>query len=253
VCGDSSPHTSSTHHRPGARDVSDYLFSDHVYLRAFGSSAILLDLKRDEYLLLDADQIDLLNRAVRGWPQSPARSFTTEIHDSKAHELIDTLKKRDLLTQNDRLGKPAAQCEVSVPTSSIVDLPDVIRRPSLAKGVSALWACISTYYALRTRRLDELILDMRRQKSNAQSKRRDVVKLAQDFLFSRPFFYTADNNCLFESLALTRFLASCGVFATMVVACRIDPFVAHAWVQHDNLILNDTAENVRSFAPIMVL
>ncbi|AHE53694.1 hypothetical protein NX02_09870 [Sphingomonas sanxanigenens DSM 19645 = NX02] len=34
---------------------------------------------------------------------------------------------------------------------------------------------------------------------------------------------------------------------------RSDPFAAHAWVQKGDVVLNDTAEQVNLYTPILVL
>jgi hypothetical protein len=41
-----------------------------------------------------------------------------------------------------------------------------------------------------------------------------------------------DPRCLTASLVLTALLARRGIPATLVIAVRLDPFAAHAWVEH---------------------
>jgi len=38
-----------------------------------------------------------------------------------------------------------------------------------------------------------------------------------------------------------------------VIGIRPDPFLAHCWVQHKGLVLNDDIDNVRTFTPILVI
>ena len=42
-----------------------------------------------------------------------------------------------------------------------------------------------------------------------------------------------DPRCLTSSLVLTALLARRGIPATLVIGVRLDPFAAHAWVEHE--------------------
>jgi hypothetical protein len=73
------------------------------------------------------------------------------------------------------------------------------------------------------------------------------------YVYLRPLLFTARDACLFDALSLTNFLARYGVFATWVFGVQTGPFAAHCWVQHDEVVLNDTPENVRRYAPILAI
>jgi hypothetical protein len=68
-----------------------------------------------------------------------------------------------------------------------------------------------------------------------------------------PLVFTARNACLLDSLVLIDFLFQSALPATWVVGVRTQPFVAHSWVQHDDVVLNDSVEKVRSFTPILAV
>lgn len=57
--------------------------------------------------------------------------------------------------------------------------------------------------------------------------------------------------CLFDSLALMRFLLARGVRADLVFGVRSRPFAAHCWVEVDGIILDDGGEACHSFAEIV--
>jgi hypothetical protein len=65
--------------------------------------------------------------------------------------------------------------------------------------------------------------------------------------------YPSNNKCLRRSLALAKFLTTQGIAAKLVIAVKMRPFGAHAWVQFDDLVVNDTLDNVRPFTPIYVV
>lgn len=64
---------------------------------------------------------------------------------------------------------------------------------------------------------------------------------------------SAADRCLARSIALAVCLASGGVRASVVIGVQLPPFMAHAWTQYDELVLNDSAEEARRFQPILVI
>jgi hypothetical protein len=59
--------------------------------------------------------------------------------------------------------------------------------------------------------------------------------------------------CLLDSLALLDFLARRRFAATLVMGVKLNPFAAHCWVQHGDLILNDAFDRASAFTPILVV
>jgi hypothetical protein len=81
----------------------------------------------------------------------------------------------------------------------------------------------------------------------------DVQKLLVSFFKLRIWFYTADRHCLFDSLVLAVFLTRNGFPCTFVIGVSTKPFLAHSWVQIGDFVLNDTAEHVQTFTPILAV
>jgi hypothetical protein len=79
-----------------------------------------------------------------------------------------------------------------------------------------------------------------------------VRRLTRAFCRIRPWFYTAHDRCLVDSLILAEFLHRYGYPARLVIAVHPRPFSAHAWVQVGDCVIDDTVETVRRFAPILV-
>ena len=80
-------------------------------------------------------------------------------------------------------------------------------------------------------------------------ERRD--RAARRFLRARRLVPVAP-NCLYDSLALHRFLQSRSIDADLVIGAKLHPFGAHCWVQCGTTVLNDTLGSARGFAPILV-
>ena len=60
-------------------------------------------------------------------------------------------------------------------------------------------------------------------------------------------------DCLFRSHLLLRYLRLRGCDADWVFGVRTWPFAAHCWVQRGSMVLNDRAEALSAFAPILVV
>jgi hypothetical protein len=81
----------------------------------------------------------------------------------------------------------------------------------------------------------------------------EAQKLLVSFFRLRIWFYTADRHCLFDSLVLAAFLTRKKVPCTLVIGVSTKPFLAHSWVQIGEFVLNDTAEHVQTFTPILAV
>lgn len=59
-------------------------------------------------------------------------------------------------------------------------------------------------------------------------------------------------NCLYDSLALCRFLQRRGICADLVIGAKLYPFGAHCWLQQGEVVLNDSLASARDFEPVLV-
>lgn len=64
---------------------------------------------------------------------------------------------------------------------------------------------------------------------------------------------SAEGQCLPRSLALALCLARCGDRPHVVLGVHLHPFKAHCWVQSGDAVLNDSAEEVLRYQPILVI
>lgn len=79
-----------------------------------------------------------------------------------------------------------------------------------------------------------------------------IRTLVTAFNLLRPFF-DRKYLCLFDSLALIEFLSNYSIYPSWVFAVQSEPFAAHCWVQDKDLLLNESLERARLYAPIMVV
>lgn len=75
----------------------------------------------------------------------------------------------------------------------------------------------------------------------------------QDFRRVRAWLYTAQNNCLFDSLVLAHYLLRLGHSPTFAIGVRTNPFFAHAWVQVDTYVIDVAPETVQTVTPILAV
>jgi hypothetical protein len=66
-------------------------------------------------------------------------------------------------------------------------------------------------------------------------------------------YVPAAPNCLYDSLALCRFLRRRGIGATLVIGVKLHPFAAHCWLQDGEEVLNDSLGAARDFEPIFAI
>jgi hypothetical protein len=133
-------------------------------------------------------------------------------------------------------------------------------RPSIGVRhvLNFVFACVTARLALRWRPIASVVASAAARKSR-HARDRSGVDLAAArrhvsvYVYLRPLLFTAKDACLFDALSLTNFLARYGIFATWVFGVQTGPFAAHCWVQHDDVVLNDTPENVRRYAPILAI
>jgi hypothetical protein len=62
--------------------------------------------------------------------------------------------------------------------------------------------------------------------------------------------YPGHAACLERSLMLYWHLRRAGVPVAFRMGVQMYPFLAHAWVEHDGVPINDVPEHVRLFRPI---
>ncbi|MBW4050302.1 MAG: lasso peptide biosynthesis B2 protein [Proteobacteria bacterium] len=92
----------------------------------------------------------------------------------------------------------------------------------------------------------------RAQASTEPTEWNRAVQLTGAFLDFRPMF-PWDYRCLFDSLALIRFLSLFNLYPDWIFGVQDDPFNAHCWVQAGTRVLNDDIEHVRNYTPIMTV
>lgn len=234
-----------------------YALGQHVFLCVCGRDFVLLDLIRDKYLALAITDASGLSALVRGWPVAslpPSHLATPEESASLAKALLE----KGLLTADLATGKDATPIELHTPTRELTaDMPE---RPALRPGVAAAFvgACITGRFLRRRRSIEHIVQRVRRRKDAAGfvAQEFDVARarnLIATFGSMRSLFFSTRNLCLLESIVLLELFGRYNLFPTWVFGVHVRPFAAHCWLQYEDLILNDTIDNVTRYTPIMTV
>jgi Transglutaminase-like superfamily len=235
-------------------DSIRYYLSSNVYGCVTESQVVILDLRRDKYLSLDGDastllrtKLDLL-RSQQGLLQTDPTAGLGEVLSRLAANGILSTVTPPRSTADDR--RP-----LTPPTDAIVPQPPFREHVSAHHAARYVASVISARSALRMRTLHRIVLRERR-KTIAQSSTDGVFDAVRAALLCSVYsrlrvIATGPKQCLFDSLALKLFLAKYGLFPEWIFGVHLHPFAAHCWLQHGDILVNDSLDFVRRFTPIM--
>jgi hypothetical protein len=209
--------------------------SPHVHSCCDNGVVVLLDLRANRYFALPPAAISATGAAIGGLP--PGKSNLTDAG-------VALLRRQSALLETDA---PRAQPDelARVRTgAALMDRPDVSRTDAL------LFAAACTLADIEVRRgaLEGSVAAIQRAKANSTSHR--AVERAGVFSRLR-IWYPHARVCLFDSLALARFLAWRGCAFDLVFAVRSRPFAAHCWIESEGAALNDFYDTHAAFTPIL--
>lgn len=235
-----------------------YFLAEHAYCCEFDDGAIILELRSGTYVGVHAQYLPSIRSRVHNWPDS-SRSVRTDISlgDTDSEAVVADLLKRKILTNavtpTRRVVAPAARTGLTVTAAM-----QATKFPPLLAIHRFIGALLRTLLWHGDCRLALLLawIQRKQREINKKVKPTDPRRLLQtvmNFLRLRLWFYTADQHCLFDSLVLAGYLTSHAIECTFIIGVSTKPFTAHAWVQIGELVLNDTAEHVQTFTPILVV
>lgn len=232
-----------------------YRLADHVRACRIDAQVILLDLQRDKYLGIGGAQLAALSRLILDWPADGAAGVPVgpdPVPDAWLGKLLALRMLADAGTRR----APVQAIEPAHDTllAHLDPHPTSIRWADLP---NLAWSASVATFWMKRRCLADIEKGVRRLRV------RPAVQLPADaerlgaavaaYMRLRPFVFTAQDQCLHDSLTLVRFLAGKGLFASWVVGVRTRPFAAHSWVQSGHLVLNDVHEHVRTYTPLLIV
>lgn len=247
--------------------MSQYLLAPHVHLCVTDDHVVLLDLKRDKYVGVGRAQMGALQACVKGWPAlQGAAAPAVRGPAAPAQSLPSKLLQSGMLTTDLARGKAASPISLPRPESSLIEpAPDgradlFDARPAIGseRTFNFIRACTAARMSLRFRSIAAVVARATARKAQRIGSSRNLDLAAARahvaaFVHLRPLLFTAKDACLFDSLAMVRFLSHYGEFPMWVFGVQTGPFAAHCWVQHQGVVFNDTPDHVRRYTPILAV
>jgi len=214
----------------------DYHLPRHSSFAAVGARVVFLDLNADRYFLLRGAEAEALLAA-----------------GSKPSQPIERLITRGLLRAGP--GEAVRPVAAIAPTSSALEAPQVDGRlpwPELLRHRA------EAAVLLRLLGLQATLARMRRLRRRSLGRlqrvggRAEAARLARGFARAR-LFLPAARLCVPDSIALARSVWRRGIAADLYFGVRLDPFAAHCWLQHEDLLLSDPLNFVADYTPVFRL
>jgi hypothetical protein len=243
--------------------MPSYFLAPHVFPCVTEDHLVLLDLEHDKYVGIAREQLSAVARRVKGWSRlgivrADTAAGATE-PGSRAESVFAKMVAAGMLTTDADIGKEARPIEVPAASEALVQ-PDLDWRPRITVIDLArfLLASMLTSLSMRCLPLRSVMTRAMRRKAEGLATRGPVNiavarRATEAFIRMRPLLFGAQDACLYDSLALARFLSYYGQYPACVIGVQTAPFGAHCWVQETGFIFNDAPEYVRRFTPIFAV
>jgi hypothetical protein len=232
---------------------SDYFLPEHVYFCGRGEAAVFLDLRNDEYTMVQGVQTLALKACIATQCDRPKRIRSE--NDPPLQAALDEMVEAGLLTTDSRDGRPIAPTDIVAAGSVLVETEaaqDVRVTPLDLWRFAA--SCTSAALKLRSQPIEKTVQTVRGRKAARAGELDWQQARKRVCVFNRlRSLFPADYLCLFDSLALVDFLARYDVFPTWVFAVQFEPWAAHCWVQEGDALFNESPEEAAEYVPIMAI
>ncbi len=239
--------------------MARYGLAKHVFVCADEEYVVVLDVKQDRYFTLEAAKTVALSPLVPGWPATSAVDSSSDGAKLAAEEAAAPLVRQGWLLESPAPSKEATPVRpVPAQTELLADAMTESARIGVRAVANFVFASVFAKLSLRFLRFEKSIrrVAARRAAHSDSDGSLDIARarqLVDIFGRLRAFLFSHREECLHDSLALLEFLARYDVLPRWVFGVRARPFVAHCWVQCDDMVFNDTVEHVTSYTPIMVV
>jgi hypothetical protein len=232
-----------------------YALAPHVHACLAGNDLVLLDLKRDRYLGLDPRDFEAARHLIEGLPTvdlAPTEHST--VSGASVDSLLNELSHLDMIRTRAPSLKPTRQRPLARPGRALIEGYAAPRtRLRMVDFVQALQSIATARLLIRWRTFEQIVSRVQSRRARNAGKTFDTAEARRHIsVFNRikPLIYTESDQCLFSSLSMHEFLCHKGLFPHFVFGVKTRPFGAHCWLQHDEVVVNDTPERVREFTPI---
>jgi hypothetical protein len=229
--------------------MARYGLATHVFVCRDEEYVVVLDLKQDRYSALEAVKTAAVGLLVPGWP------VAADSAGASGEAALAPLLRRGWVLEESSNSKEATPVRVIAPAAELMS-----GESGTKLSVSMLFAFVMSSlfakFALRFWGLERVVDRVARRKARGRGQPLDLERarqLVDAFARLRVFLFSTRDECLRDSLAVLEFLARYDIYPSWVFGVRARPFAAHCWVQHEDVVFNDTAEHVVTYVPIMAV
>lgn len=220
----------------------DLVVRNGIKFCSAGARTVFLDVSSGRYFLLAGDA----SLAFQRWSNR-------ELLDLDDLRLLKQLIDRRFLTSTDECGASGSTVGTD-PIPPQQDLRVSIQRPSPSLVGYAILQRLIWTRRVRKWPLSRIIDTHDQLERNSRSLRQPgsvgIHQVARAFEHADLLLGNHD-RCLERTLALAAVCRKNGISAQIVIAVQMNPFAAHAWAQHDNIVLNERVDRARLFKPIL--
>jgi hypothetical protein len=138
---------------------------------------------------------------------------------------------------------------IALPARDVVDLAPC--PPTVQDVRQLVMAYLDVLVGYRPRSFAEVLRQARRRGPPAATRvTPELIRLCRVF-HTLAVWAPVSGKCLERSFFLLRFLQRSGVDAQWMFGVRVWPFRAHCWLQADDVALDDAAERLAAYSPIL--
>jgi len=236
---------------------SNYSLPAQTFFCLTDAYCVFLDLKRDLYLSIERWRIHAISSRLRGWPCGlAAAADENSTASEEAAQILAELVKNELLVESSVESKECKPTQLPLVTTTIFDKNRASSLSSrLSYALTVFGAAARAARSLKTQTMAQTAEQVLRRKTSCSNDTADFdLALASEIVTafnSMRHVFPRNYLCLFDSLALLECLARHQLFPDWVFGVQAEPFEAHCWLQHRDILLNDSVERVRQYVPIM--
>lgn len=211
-----------------------FSLAPHVHAAVIGGDVVLLDVDGDEYYCV-RDGVLALGLAA----------------DLRALEPRDGTVGEALVEDGLAVLGPSSGPTRRPLEAPDQDLPARAAEPVSARDLAALCGALWDFAAhYRGQSFADILAYVDGDRANLAPA--ETLRLASVFARAAPWL-PIPRQCLIRSFVLLRFLQRSGADAQWVLGVRTWPFAAHCWLQLGRIVLDDSADRLAVYQPILVV
>lgn len=238
---------------------SQYNVPEHIFACRFDRQTVILDLKSDRYQLLGGKIAQAFwGVALRNTPSQCGDKRRPLSWEEPDEQVMHKLVQSGFLIQS--RGAPQYRVfnyDSSLPPATKELTIDSASKFSFSSARRAIHATIHSAVSRRSQLLENTVNKIKKQKRRIRTTEEDqderVSELVSEFIRCRPFLYSHAQECYFDCMVLMHYLLSAKVKSEWVFGVKLDPFMAHCWVQFGDFVLNDRLEHIADYKPILIV